>query len=71
MFLSLFVSGFCILPPRLPGEGEGAAQDLPPGLTNGEHHAQKDELILISHGKLACPLLILILISFYSTVFII
>ena len=45
------VAGFCLQSAGQPGEGEGAVEDLPARIPDGEHHSQEDEPFLIPHGK--------------------
>ena len=43
--------GLCVNPPRQHGAREGALEDLPEGLADGEHHLAEDEPLLLPHGE--------------------
>ena len=45
-----FIAGVRVGAAVVAGEGEGAAEDLPQGVADGELHAPQDEPQLFSHG---------------------
>ena len=48
---SSFISGLGVRAADVTGEGEGAAQNLPQGVTDGELNPQEDESQLVPNGE--------------------
>ena len=46
-----YITGIRVGAAVVAGEGEGAAEDLPQGVADGELHAPQDEPQLFSHGE--------------------
>lgn len=47
----MYSTGFCLIAATNSGEGEGAAENIPQSITDGEHIVTAHESPLISYGN--------------------